>query len=59
MLFPGQYWTIWLHDLREEWEKHERGSLPTVIEMMVIIWVQVIIKDNKDPVTKLAFLLTL
>jgi len=41
---PGHQW---LKEVRDNWEKHERGSLPTLVEMAVITWVQV---DNDDNV---------
>ena len=33
----------WLAEIKESWVKHERGSLPTIIEMAVIVWVQALI----------------
>lgn len=40
---------IWLADIKADWEKHERGSLPSFIEMIVIVWVQGLIwKEMKN-----------
>jgi hypothetical protein len=39
-LFPGNFVTDWLSEVKADWLKHERGSLPTIIELGVIMWVQ-------------------
>lgn len=40
---------IYLADVKANWEKHERGSLPSFIEMAVILWVQGLIwKELKN-----------
>ena len=39
-VFPENEWTIWLAELRAYWEKHERGSLPTMVEMLLIVYIQ-------------------
>ncbi|MFO0006333.1 MAG: hypothetical protein ACK559_34940, partial [bacterium] len=35
--FPG---TEWLAEIKTNWEKYERGSLPHFVELFVIVWVQ-------------------
>lgn len=34
---PG---TEWLAEIKANWEKHERGALPHVVELLIIVWVQ-------------------
>ena len=46
---------IWLADLKAYWEKHERGSLPSFIEMIVIVWVQGLIWKELKNVYKEGF----
>ena len=38
--FPETYVGVYLAELKAYWIKHERGSLPTVIELFIIGWVQ-------------------
>ena len=33
----------WLAGIKASWEKHERGSLPTIVEMLVIVWVNALV----------------
>ncbi|TRY66970.1 hypothetical protein TCAL_04371 [Tigriopus californicus] len=40
LVIPG---TEWLAEMKAGWIKHERGSLPTVIEMAVILWVNALL----------------
>ena len=40
---PGYEFTDWLAEVKADWLKHERGSLPSLIEMTVILWVQALI----------------
>ncbi len=39
-LFPNTTVGLYLDDLQKRWRKYERGSLPTPIELVIIVWVQ-------------------
>ncbi len=48
-LFPETAVGIYLEEFQAYWRKHERGSLPTPTEMIIIVWVQGLIwKSLKD-----------
>ena len=39
-LFPNTLVGEYLADVQFRWKKYERGSLPTPVELLIIVWVQ-------------------
>ena len=61
-LFPDTRVGIFLAEVQRNWRKYERGSLPTPIELIIIMWVQGLIWKSLKEVYKkglLEFLLNL
>jgi hypothetical protein len=51
-LFPTTTVGIFLEDLQYNWRKYERGSLPSPVEMIIIVWVQGLIWKSLKEVYK-------
>merc|ERR1719266_1917157 len=55
-LFPTTPIGIFLAELQSNWRKYERGSLPTPIEMIIILWVQGLIWKSLKEVFKVGLI---
>ena len=55
-LFPTSSVGIFLARIQENWRKYERGSLPTPVEMVIIVWVQGLIWKSLKEVFKVGLL---